>query len=242
MRITGKKILITGGASGLGLSLAEKFVLNNNKVIICGRRERVLNEAVMKLPPIITYKCDLALPGEREKLFNWINENHSDLNILVNNAGIQQRMDLKDKDYYSRAKEEIIINVEAPVHLTSLFIRLKSLDTLINVTSALAFVPLTRVALYSATKSFLHSYTWSLRHLLKSKNIEIIEIIPPALNTNLGGKGLHDDGMAVSIFIDAIFKQLEEGKRELTFGYGENMLQSGPEGLKKIFERMNGTT
>ena len=242
MKITEKKILITGGATGLGLGLAERFIQDNNTVIICGRRESALTEAAKKIPSIITYRCDLSLRDEREKLFKWIEENHNDLNVLVNNAGIQQRMNLTDKDYHSRAKEEITINIEAPVHLISLFTQLNSLHTLINVTSALAFVPLTRVALYSATKSFLHSYTWSLQHLLKPKNIEIIEIIPPALNTDLGGKGVHDDGLPVNVFIDTIFKQLEEGKKELTFGFSENMLQSGPEELKKIFERMNGIT
>ncbi len=242
MKITGKKILITGGASGLGLGLAERFIRDNNSVIICGRRESALNAASEKLPSIITYKCDLSVPDEREKLFAWISKNHGDVNVLVNNAGIQQRMALTDKDFYSRAKEEITINIEAPVHLISLFMQLKSLNTIINVTSGLAFVPMTRVALYSATKSFLNSYTWSLQHLLKSKNIEVLEIIPPALNTDLGGKGLHDDGLPVSVFIDAIFKQLEEGKKELTYGFVDNMLQSGPEGLKKAFERMNNTS
>jgi uncharacterized oxidoreductase len=93
---------------------------------------------------------------------------------------------------------------------------------------------------YSATKAFFHSFTLSLRHLLKKKNIQVIEIIPPALNTDLGGKGLHDQAPPVSDFIASVFKQMEEGKQELTFQFSENMVKAGPDDLKKVFERMNG--
>ena len=77
-------------------------------------------------------------------------------------------------------------------HLVSLFTQLESLDTIINVTSGLAFVQLTKTPVYCGTKAFFHSYTLTIRHLLKAKNIEVIEMIPPALNTDLGGKGIHD--------------------------------------------------
>jgi uncharacterized oxidoreductase len=108
-----------------------------------------------------------------------------------------------------------------------------------NVTSGLSFVPLTKTPVYSATKAFFHSFTLSLRYLLKSNNIEVIEIIPPALNTDLGGKGLHDAAPPVSEFIESIFKQLKEGKTELTFGFSEMMVKAGPEGLQQAFSRMN---
>jgi uncharacterized oxidoreductase len=108
-----------------------------------------------------------------------------------------------------------------------------------NVTSGLSFVPLTKAPVYSATKAFFHSFTLSLRHLLKSKNIEVIEVIPPALNTDLGGKGLHDFAPAVSDFIEAIFQQLKEGKTELTFGFSDAMVKANPDDLKNTFNRMN---
>jgi uncharacterized oxidoreductase len=164
----------------------------------------------------------------------------------VNNAGIQQWMNVTDDDFFQRAKEEIAINIEAPLHLSSLFINLKSLTTIINVTSGLSFAPLTKVPVYSATKAFFHSFTLSLRHLLKElpagkavKNMEVIELIPPALNTDLGGKGLHDFAPPVSEFIEAVFTQLKEGKTEITFGFSEAMTKAGPEELQKAFARMN---
>src|SRR5262249_25154420 len=156
---------------------------------ICGRRESALKEAAEKLPSVVTRVCDLSLADERENLFKWIEKEHSDLNVLVNNAGIQQWMSVTDKDFFQRSKDEIAINIEEPVHLTSLFLELQSLDTIINVSSGLAVSPLSKVPVYCASKAFLHSFSLSLRHVLRSKNIEVIELIPPALNTDLGGKG-----------------------------------------------------
>ncbi len=239
MKISNNKILITGGASGIGLGLTERFINENNTVIICGRRESLLKEISRKFPSIITKACDLSSADERENLYKWISEEHNDLNILINNAGIQQWMSISDNNFYERSKEEITINIDAPVHLTALFINLKSLNTIINVTSGLSFVPLTKTPVYSASKAFLHSFTLSLRYLLKPKNIEVIELIPPALNTDLGGKGIHDNAPPVSDFINAAFEQLKMGKTEITLGFSESMAKAGPEDLQNAFNRMN---
>jgi len=239
MQLSNNKILITGGASGIGLGLTERFVKENNTVIICGRRESVLNEVAAQLPSVITKQCDLSQAEEREALFHWISEEHPDLNVLVNNAGIQQWMSVSDDEFFQRAKDEIAINIETPLHLTSLFMKLPSLDTIINVTSGLSFVPLTKVPVYSATKAFFHSFTLSLRHLMKAKNMEVIELIPPALNTDLGGVGLHDQAPPVSTFIEAVFEQLKQGKTEITFGFSDAMAKASPENLQKTFTRMN---
>ena len=90
MNISNNKILITGGASGIGLGLAERFIKENNVVIICGRLDSALKEAATKFPPLITKACDLSVTPEREELYRWITEQHADMNVLVNNAGIQQ--------------------------------------------------------------------------------------------------------------------------------------------------------
>lgn len=239
MQLSNNKILITGGASGIGLAFTERFIKENNTVIVCGRRESVLKEVADKFPTVITKVCDLSVEAERTALFKWVAEQHNDLNVLVNNAGIQQWMTISDDDFFKRAKDEISTNIEAPIHLTSLFIKLKSLNTVMNVTSGLAFVPFTKVPVYSATKAFFHSFTLSARHLLKSKNIDLIEIIPPALNTDLGGKGLHDFAPPVSDFIEDVFRQLKEGKTEVTFGFSEAMAKANPEELQAAFNRLN---
>jgi uncharacterized oxidoreductase len=239
MKLNNNKILITGGGSGIGLGLTERFIQEGNTVIICGRREDVLKNVADQHPSIITYNCDLTIESDRIALYNWVAENHSDVNVLINNAGIQNWMHISDNDFYQKTNHEINTNVIAPLHLTNLFLDLKSLDTIINVTSALAFVQLSKVPVYCATKAFFHSYTQSLRHLLKPRNIEVIEMIPPALNTDLGGKGIHDEFPPVSVFIEAIFEQLKEGKSELTFGLSEIMSKADPDGIKNAFNRMN---
>ena len=239
MNLSNNKILITGGASGIGLGLTERFIKEGNTVIICGRRESVLKEVADQFPSVVTKACDLSDEKERVELFNWVSKNHSDLNVLVNNAGIQQWMSFDDADFFERAKAEIVTNIEAPLHLMSLFVNLKSLDTIINVTSGLSFAPFAKVPVYSATKAFFRSFTLSARHLLKSKNIEVIEMIPPALNTDLGGKGLHNAAPPVSEFVESIFEQLKDGKTELTFGTSATRANASQEELRNYFNMMN---
>jgi uncharacterized oxidoreductase len=239
MKLSGNKILITGGATGIGSGLMQRFIQENNTVIICGRRESTLKEATQKFPTVITRVCDLSLAGERENLFNWIAKEHNDLNVLVNNAGIQQWMSITHDDFFQRAKDEIAINIEAPLHLISLFLDLNSLNTVINVTSGLAFAPLAKVPVYCASKAFLHSFSLSLRYMLRSKNIEVIELIPPALNTDLGGKGIHDEFPPIGAFIESTFEQLKAGKSAISWGFSEAMLKAGPEELQNAFKRMN---
>jgi len=239
MKLSNNKILITGGATGIGLGLTERFLLENNTVIVCGRRETVLKDLSAKHPSVITRTSDLSKAGEREELFAWISEEHADLNVLVNNAGIQQWLSVSDDDFFARAKAELATNIEAPLHLTSLFMNLKALTTVINVTSGLAYVPLVKAPVYSATKAFLHSFTLSLRHSLAGRGIEVIALIPPALNTDLGGKGLHDFAPPVSDFIEAVVEQLKAQKTEITFGFSEAIANAGPEDLRKAFDRMN---
>jgi uncharacterized oxidoreductase len=239
MKLSNNKILITGGATGIGLGLTERFIQENNIVIICGRRESVLREVADKFPSVITKTCDLSIEEDRIELYDWVSKNHSDLNMLVNNAGIQNWMSVPENGFYEKASDEIITNALAPVHLTTLFMNLKSLDTIINVTSGLAFVPFSKVPVYCATKAFMRSFTLSLRHILKEKNIEVIEMIPPALNTDLGGKGIHDGHPPVSEFVESVFQQMKEGKTELTFGFSEGRVKANNETISEYFTRLN---
>jgi len=239
MKLANNKILITGGATGIGLGLTERFISENNTVIICGRRESALKEVVQKYPSVITKVVDLAKVNDRLELFNWVETNHPDLNVLVNNAGIQNWVEISDDDLYSKAANEIEINITAPVHLSNLFLKLNALDTIMNVSSGLAFVPFSRVPVYSATKAFLRSFTLSLRHQLKNTKVEVIEIIPPALNTDLGGLGLHDQHPSVNDFIESIFLQLQDGKNELTFGTSETRAKANNDNILEYFNMMN---
>jgi len=239
MKLSGNKILITGGATGIGYGLAERFIKDGNTVIVSSRSNEALDSAAGNLSGLITKQSDLSSETGRNELIEWIKTEHSDTNVLINNAGIQQWMSIDDEKFPQRAMDEISINIEAPVHLSYLFAKLPSANTIMNVTSGLSFSPLAKVPVYCATKAFLHSYTRSLRHILKPKGIEVIEIIPPALNTDLGGKGIHDFAPPVSGFIDSVFTQLSEGKTDITYQYSENMYNIGREELNEAFTKMN---
>ena len=239
MKRSGNTILITGGASGIGLAMTKRFMEEGNTVIVCGRREDALADAAKQLPGLLTLRCDLSSATERVALYEWIAKEHGELNMLVNNAGIQNWITLSDADFFQRAQAELAINVEAPLHLTTLFLKLPALDTIMNVTSGLGFVPKLDVPVYSATKAFFHSFTLSLRELVRDRKIEVIEVIPPALNTDLGGKGIHDNAPPVSGFIDAIFTQLHEGSTEVSWGFSAQISQAGQDVLRPAFKRMN---
>lgn len=239
MKLSGNKMLITGGASGIGLGLTERFIQEGNTVIVCGRRQEVLDEAKAKFPDVITYACDLSVEAERKALFIWIKENHPDLDVLVNNAGIQNWMKVTDPGFYQKASQEVNLNVVVPIHLTELFLELKSPKTIMNVTSGLAFIPFSKVPVYCGTKAFFRSFTLSLRHQLKDRGIEVVEVIPPALNTDLGGKGIHDGAPPVSDFIESIFEQLKNGSDEVSFGTAAARAKANTEAIAEYFSKLN---
>lgn len=242
-------ILITGGASGIGLALAERFLRAGSQVIVCARREDKLKEAQARNPGLHVRVCDVARSTDRVALFEWIAREFPALNVLVNNAGIQRRIQLaagiqpKNNDDWERTQREIAINFEAPIHLAALFIPYlltQPRPAIMNVTSGLAFAPLVAAPVYSATKAALRSFTLSLRHQLAKTPIKVVEIIPPAVNTDLGGPGLHDFGVPLNEFADAVFARLKNGDLEIAYGYAEMASRASREELDAAFERMNG--
>ena len=242
MEFIANTVLITGGASGIGFAFAERFVQAGSNVIICGRREHKLKEAQSKYPQLHIRVCNVADPAERLALFAWATETYPSLNILVNNAGIQQRIELQQKPTWEILDEEVAINLEAPIHLSTLFIPhllQQERPAIINITSGLSFVPKANVPVYCATKAALHSFTLSLRHQLSGTPISVIEIIPPAVDTDLGGKGLHTFGVPVNEFTDAIVEQLKMGSIEAAYGFSVESSRATREQLDTIFKQMN---
>lgn len=244
MNLSSNTILITGGASGIGLAFAERFLKKGSEVIICGRRADKLREAKEKNAQFHTRVCDIADGSERIELFEWATQNFPNLNVLVNNAGIQRRVALTESEDWAQTQTEIAINFEAPIHLSRLFIPhlLKQKNpVIINVSSGLSFAPLANVPVYSATKAALHSYTLSLRHQLSDTPIEVVEVAPPAVNTDLGGVGLHTFGADLNEFADAVFERLATDEKEIAYGTAEKASRASREELNQIFDFMNKT-
>ena len=242
MKLSSNTVLITGGSSGIGFALAERFSRAGSEVIICGRDNSKLEDVKKKFPKIITFQSDLSVETERVSLYENVVKDFPGLNVLVNNAGIQQRVNFEKGADWSFIKQEIEINLMAQIHLTALFIPvLKKANepAVINVTSGLAFVPMARAPVYCATKAAFHSFTLSLRHQLKQTPVKVIEIIPPAVQTDLGGKGHHDFGTPLDEFGDSVFKGLEEGKEEITYGYTARSSRTSRDELDELFKQMN---
>lgn len=237
MKLSGNTILITGGASGIGLAFAENFLKSGNKVIVVGRQENKLAAAKEKFPELHTRVCDVSKEEERIQLYEWVTKSFPDLNVLVNNAGIQQRVNLLDaKNEWHYYQNEIAINVEGPIHLSMLFIphlRKQKQATILNVTSGLAIQPGVWVPIYSATKAAMHSFTVTLRQQLENTNVEVIEVLPPAVNTDLGGVGIHTFGAPINDFIDAIFEGLKKDQVEIGYGGTEKRLTASRDELNR---------
>ena len=248
MKTKGNTILITGGATGIGQALAETLVNAGNTVIICGRREAKLKEAKDKLPQIRTKVCDVSKEKEREALFVWVKENYPDLNVLINNAGIQRIINLKKgtKELFN-GENEIETNFIAPIYLSAYFIPwfLKKKEAvIINVSSGLGFVPIAVMPVYCATKAAVHSFTTSLRHQLKDTSIKVFEIVPPAVDTELG-KGTTSDesqeyrGMPPSVVAEATIKALAKNEYEIIVGEAKGLVEGARTNPEQTFQNLN---
>lgn len=235
-------MLVTGGSSGIGLAIVECFLQAGSEVVICGRREDKLREAQARYPDVHIRVCDLEDGAQRIALFDWAVREFPRLDVLVNNAGIQRRFDVTQNTQWEPIQQEIAINFEAQVHLCMLFLPhllKQEHPTIINITSGLSFVPLAAAPIYSATKAALHSFTASLRHQLAKTPIKVVEIIPPAVNTDLGGSGVHTFGVPLDEFARVVSTRLQTDDLEITHGFSEQSSRASRKELDDIFKRMN---
>jgi len=188
MKLTERTILITGGSAGIGLAFALKFLELGNEVIVTGRRQRVLDEVNAKHPKLHIIQSDVADTAQIVALAARVKSDFPKLDVLMNNAGIMLYKNLRaPAPDLSGLMAEVNINVGGVIGMTSAFIDILTANkgTVINVSSALAFVPLPAAPIYSATKAAIHSYTQSLRFRLEESGVEVIELMPPGVKTDL---------------------------------------------------------
>src|SRR5207247_4014288 len=188
MKLTGRTIVITGGSAGIGLAFALKFVELGNEVIVTGRRQEVLDEVKTKHPKLHTIQSDVADSAQIAALAARVKADFPKLDVLMNNAGIMIYKNLKAPAAdLAELTAELNINVAGVIGMTSAFIDILTANkgTLINVSSALRFLPMPSAPIYSASKAALHAYTQSLRFQLEKTGVEVIELMPPAVKTDL---------------------------------------------------------
>ena len=204
MKTTDNTILITGGASGIGLGLALRFHEAGNKVIIAGRRKELLEAVAAEHPGIEALVLDVADPASIASAYDTVTREHPDLNVLVNMAGIMQPENLRDSSFLSTAESTITTNLLGPIRMLAAFVPFltrQSEATIINVSSGLAFVPLPITPTYNATKAAIHSFTESLRVQLANTPVQVLELIPPAVRTTLMGQQDSEQAMPLEDFL-----------------------------------------
>jgi uncharacterized oxidoreductase len=202
MNLTKNTVLITGGASGIGLELTRQLHKLGNKIIITGRNEAKLKKAKDLFPQIQTIKSDVSHSKDIETLFTKMQKEFPDMNILINNAGIMNMINLHETQDIEKLTQEIDINLIGTIRMCAKFLphlKSKSTAAIVNVSSGLAFVPLPMSPVYCATKAAVHSFTQSLRVQLKKSKVKVFELAPPATDTELLGEPNSEDLKGVSI-------------------------------------------
>ena len=214
MNLNGNTILITGGGSGIGRGLAEAFHALGNQVVIAGRRQATLDEATAANPGMKSLTLDIESPDTIRSFAAKVAAEFPSLNVLINNAGIMraekllaQQPDLAD------AEAIVTTNLLGPIRLTAALLpHLQSQPhaAIMNVSSGLAFLPLTLTPTYCATKAAIHSYTLSLRYQLKATNTEVLELVPPYVATELMGGASDPRAMPLDKFIIEVMAILKQ--------------------------------
>lgn len=201
MQMKGNTILITGGGSGIGRGLAEAFHAGGNQVIIAGRRKKLLDEVAAANPGMKAAVLDIESADAVRSFAEQIKREYPALNVVIHNAGIMRPESLR-AGHVADAEAIIATNLLGPIRLTAALLPLierQPKAVIMTVSSGLAFVPMAITPTYCATKAAIHSYTQSLRYQLKSTSIQVIELIPPYVQTELMGERQANDPNAMPL-------------------------------------------
>jgi uncharacterized oxidoreductase len=248
--IGGNTVFITGGATGIGFALAEKFVNAGSVVIVCGRRKSKLRVAKEKLRALQIRQCDVSVESERRSLLRWTTRRFPDLNILINNAGIQRQMDFTSPTVTrppSSKDDEVTVNLAAPIRLCALFtptLLKRKKAAIVNVSSGLAFVPIATMPIYCATKAAIHSFTISLRHQLRGTSVRVFEAAPPTTDTELdrsfaGEQEQAYRGISPQEVATGIIEGMKTDKEEILVGEAQGLYRAALRDPEAIFRQLN---
>lgn len=252
MRMRDNTVLITGGTSGIGRGLAEAFYQLGNQVIVTGRREDRLKEMSGRHPGMRYFVLDVTDAIAIQQTARQVISEFPTVNCVFNNAGVQTRMSFAPGNIldHEAIQSEIDTNLLGPIRVAAAFLphlAAQSGATLINVSSGLAFVPVERFPVYCAAKAAIHAWTLSLRAQLKNSGVEVVELVPPYVATELGGSGrmAPPSGSAINImpleaFVAEAMQGLESGADEVVVGDAKRLVAATSlENAKKVFSLIN---
>lgn len=222
MKLTGNTILITGGSSGIGLELSKQFVNTQNKVIICGRSQKRLEEAKKLVPELEIYQCDISDKKQCADLALYIEDKFPQLNMLINNAAIVNRAVFHSSDdILNMAQEEIETNFMAPIRLVKLLLpvlKTNKYSHIVNTTTGLIYSPRADYPFYNATKAALHSFTQVLRKQTEDLDLKITEAMFPAVNTPWHNGNPPKIAISPQQAVNEMFKGMKKDKSEIRIG------------------------
>ncbi len=188
MKMRNRTVLITGGASGIGLELAKQLLGRGNTVIVTGREQRRLDDSERGLPGLHTIRSDVTDPAAIQSLYDQVLRDFPALDVLVNNAGIMRNLTLAQDRPLADLTREIETGINGPMWMIQQFLthlRTRPNALIVNVSSGLAFVPFPAAPVYCAAKAALHAYTKCLRAQLDGTGVTVIELAPPGTETAL---------------------------------------------------------
>jgi uncharacterized oxidoreductase len=211
MNITGNTIFIPGATSGIGLALALRLQRAGNTVIIGGRRTDVLDHLAAE-HGLATVGIDTTDPASVLTARDRVLADHPDLNVLVAMAGVMNAEDVRGAGFLAEAERIVDTNINGPLRLIAAFIghlQTRPAATLITVSSGLAFTPLAGTPTYNGTKAFIHQYSESLRLQLAGTSVQVIELVPPAVRTELmPGNSQNEHYLPLDAFADEVIALL----------------------------------
>jgi uncharacterized oxidoreductase len=218
-------VLVTGGGSGIGAGLAAAFHARGAKVIIAGRTRSRLEAVAAKHRGMEIEVLDVADPDQVWALAARISTRFPSLDTVINNAGIQTQFDFTKDEAPDPALlgREVDVNLKGLIFVANAFLPLlkrQSKARMIHIGSGLGYVPLASVPVYSATKAAVHSFTISLRRQLVDSSVQVVEIIPPAVETDLhrGQSRTPPQAMKLDAFVTAAMAGLDAGNAEIPVG------------------------
>ncbi|HVX47715.1 MAG TPA: SDR family NAD(P)-dependent oxidoreductase [Mycobacteriales bacterium] len=214
MDITGNTIFIPGATSGIGLALAVQLQARGNTVVVGGRRTELLEQIAAEHPGIGTVRIDTADPESIAAASADVLMRYPELNVLIAMAGIMRVEDWHTPDgFLATAEATVTTNLLGPIRLVAAFIehlRQRPSATVMTVSSGLAFTPLRVTPTYNATKAAIHQLSESLRLQLADTNVQVVELVPPAVRTALmPGQESSEFAMPLEDFIAEVMSLLE---------------------------------